>query len=133
MHRAFADDDVNAARAAALEYDSSAEVSASYETKALDPVLAIMLFVGGVYFNGFLGAVAADHYDKLKALVQRLREDLRSRSQIVIEDDAGLQLVLSAMTPAEALDHLPLNVREAAGESGQLYWDDQDGTWKAPF
>lgn len=133
MHTAFPDDDVKAARAAALEYDPSAEVSASYETKALDPVLSIMLFVGGAYFTGLVGAVAADHYGKLKVLVRRLREDVRSRSQIVVEDDAGLQLVLGAMSPAEALDHLPLDVREAAGESGQLYWDDQYGIWKAPF
>ena len=58
---------------------------------------------------------------------------MKTESQIVLEDDEGLQIILGPSTPADALLNLPEDVREAAGEAGQLYWDEDEGRWKAPF
>ena len=58
---------------------------------------------------------------------------MKTESQIVLEDDEGLQIILGPSMPADALLNLPEDVREAAGEVGQLYWDEDEGRWKAPF
>ena len=49
--------------------------------------------------------------------------------KLALEDDEGLQLILGSATLAEALLELPEGVREAAGESGELYWDDDEHCW----
>jgi hypothetical protein len=66
-------------------------------------------------------------------LVGRLRDELEQKSQIIVEDDEGLQLILGPDSPAEALTSLPEDVRQAAGESGLLIWDEAEGRWKSPF
>ncbi len=133
MHEAFTEQDVKAARAAALSFDADAEVSANYMTKALEPVLLIIVFVAGGFGTGFFNKAGADAYDALKGLVQRLRTDLEARSQILVEDEVGLQLVLGPATPAEALLQLPEDVAQAAAESGQLFWDDEAECWRSPL
>lgn len=120
MHEAFPPSDVEAVRRAALEYDESAEVSATYATKAVEAVLVLLLFIGAQFGSGFFGKAGEDAWDALKGFVERLRTDLKTKSQMVIEDDQGLQLILGPATPAEALADLPGDIREAAGESGVL-------------
>jgi hypothetical protein len=66
-------------------------------------------------------------------LVGRLRDELEQKSQIIVEDDEGLQLILGPDSPAEALTSLPEDVRQAAGESGLLILDEAEGRWKSPF
>ena len=112
---------------------TSPEVSANYVTMAVDPVLVILIFIGAQFGTGFLGKVGEDAWDALKGLVRQLRDELEKKSQILVEDDEGLQLILGPDSPAEALTSLPEDVRQAAGESGQLNWDEADGRWKSPF
>jgi hypothetical protein len=133
MHEAFPPPDVEAARRAALNYDESAEVIATYATKAVEPVLVLLLFIGAQFGSGFFGKAGEDAWDALRGLVGRLRTDLQTQSQMVIEDDEGLQLILGPATPAEALADLPADIREAAGELGMLIWDEEAGAWKSPY
>lgn len=133
MHEAFPPSDVEAARRAALEHDESAEVSATYATKAVEPFLVLLLFIGAQFGSGFFGKAGEDAWDALKGLVGRLRTDLQTKSQMVIEDDDGLQSILGPATPAEALAELPRDIREAAGESGVLLWDEEAGSWKSAY
>lgn len=58
---------------------------------------------------------------------------MKAEPQLVLEDDEGLKLILGPATPAEALLALPDDVREAAGEARELYWDEAEGCWKTPF
>lgn len=132
MHEAFPQGDVDAVRGLAREYDAEAEVSASYVTKAVDPVLIILVFIGGSFAQGFFTRAGEDAYESLRRLIVRLREAVTAESQILIEDDGALQLMLSPSTPADALLDLPADVRAAAGEAGSLYWDEQEGRWEAP-
>lgn len=132
MHEAFPLEDVEAVRRLAHDFDESATVSATYSTKAVDPVLIIFV-IGGLVGQGFFTRAGEDAYEALKRLVLRLRDDVRAESQLVLEDDEGLQLILGPTTPAEALLTLPDDVREAAGETRALYWDEDEGGWKASF
>lgn len=133
MHEAFPQEDVAAARRIAADFDQSAEVDASYGTKSVDPVLAVFLLLGGQFASGFLGKAGEDAWDTLKTLVSRLRAESTRQSQLVIEDDEGLELILGPDTPDDALLRLPDDVRQAAGEAGQLCWDSTEHGWKAPF
>src|SRR3954469_5971151 len=91
MHEAFSDEDVLAVRRIAEEYDRSAEVSASYGTKAVDPVLVIMV-IGGLFAQGFIRRAGENAYDGLRDFVKRLRSDVEEPSQIILEDDQGLRV-----------------------------------------
>ena len=96
MHEAFQPEDVDAVRALAGEYDENAEVSATYSTKAVDPVLIIMV-IGGFVGQGFLTRAGEDAYESLKRFVVRLRAAVRSEAQVVLEDDEELlRLILRA-------------------------------------
>lgn len=133
MHEALPMDDVEAIKRLVLEHDESAEVSANYVTKAIDPVLLVMI-VGGLFLQGFFTRAGEDAYEGLKRFVQRLRSDVTSDIQLVLDDeDLGLQLILGPSTPAEALLDLPEDLRKAAAEAGELYWDGEERCWKAPF
>jgi hypothetical protein len=132
MHEAFPREDIEAVRRLAHDYDESAKVSATYTTKAVDPVLIIMV-IGGLVGQGFFTRAGEDAYEALKRFVLRLRAEVKAESQLVLEDDEGLRLILGPATPAEALLALPDDVREAAGEARELYWDEDEGRWKAPF
>ena len=133
MHEAFPAADVEAVRRLAHEHDENAEVSANYVTKAIDPVMLIMV-AGSLVATGFFTRAGEDAYEGLKRFVQRLRRDVSADTQVVLDDeDLGLQLILGPATPAEALLELPDDLREAAGEAGELYWDGEEGCWKAPF
>lgn len=133
MHEAFPPEDVEAVRDFARNWDEGAEVTASYGTKSATAVLIVLAFVGGAFGRGFFEEAGADSYHGLKKFVEGLRAKMRAESQLVLEDDEGLQLILGPATPAEALLELPEDVREAAGESGELYWDDDEQSWKSPF
>ena len=133
MHEAFPPDDVDAVREYARGWDAEAKVSATYATKSGSAVLIVLAFIGGGFGRGFFEEAGADSYRGLKNFVSGLRSKMRAESQVVLEDDEGLQLILGPATPAEALLELPEDVREAAGESGELYWDDDEQCWKTPF
>lgn len=133
MHESFSAEDVAAVRQLARQYDESAEVSASYVTKSVDPV-TIILVTGTLVFNGFFSRAGEDAYDGLKSFVSRLRASTKDESQVLLEDDdSGLRVILGLSTPADALLELPEDIREAAGEAGELYWDEETGEWKPPF
>jgi hypothetical protein len=90
-------------------------------------------------WKNFANAAGEVAYEALECFVVRLRVDVKTWSQIVLEDDEGLQIILGPSAPADALlnppDALlnpPDDVREAAGEAGQLYWDQDEGRWKEP-
>src|SRR4051812_10103663 len=85
MHEAFAPEDVEAVRRLARSYDESAQVTANYSTKAVDPVLIIMV-IGGLVGQGFLTRVGEDAYESLKRFVLRLRAEVKAESQLVLED-----------------------------------------------
>jgi hypothetical protein len=131
MHEAFPPDDVEAARRIARDFDEFAEVSANYSTRAVEPVLVVLLFIGAQFGSGFFGKAGEDAWDALKDLVLRLRAELRSASPIVVEDDTGLQLVIGSEAGAD-LAPLPEDPQAAAGESGQLHWDNSNG-WAPPY
>lgn len=67
MHEAFPPEDVEAVRRLAHDYDESAKVSANYSTKAVDPVLIIMV-IGGLVGQGFFTRAGEDAYEALKRL-----------------------------------------------------------------
>lgn len=131
MHEAFPAREVEAVRRLAREYDESAQVEANYATKSVTVTLIIIVAGLKVIGGGFLNRAGEDAYDSLKSFVQRLRLEVESESQVVLED-AGLQIILGPSTPAEALLALPENVREAAGEAGELFWDEDSSSWVAP-
>lgn len=133
MHEAFPPEDVEAVRDFARGWDEDAEVTANYATKSATAVFIVLAFVGGAFGRGFLEEAGTDSYRGLKDFVGGLRAKMRAETQLVLENDEGLQLILGPATPAKALLELPEDVREAAGESGELYWDVDEHCWKSPF
>jgi hypothetical protein len=134
MHERFPPEDVQAAQRVAAEFDPDAEVRASYGTKALEPV-TLVLFIAGAFVSGYLAKAGSDAWDGTVRLVKRLRAEMKHEATFVLdgERDYGIQIIIGPQTPAEALLELPDDVREAAGESGQLFWNEDERRWKAPF
>ena len=123
---------VAAVRSVVREFDNEAEVSATYSTKAIDPVSIFLISLAAPFAAGFAGKAGADAWDSLRELVQRLRAAAEDEAQVVLEDSDGVQVILGATeTPARLLQ-LPEDVRGAAGEYRELYWDSDDGCWKSP-
>ena len=133
MHEAFPEDEVEAVREYAREWDRDADVTASMVTKSTTVVLIVVVFVGSQFATGFLNEAGADAYKGLKSFIKGLRARMKEESQIVLEDDEGWEIVLGPDTPNEALEHLPGDVRSAAGESQQIFWDQEQSKWTTPF
>lgn len=131
MHEQTPPEKVRAVRTAALDFDSEADVSASYGTKAVDPVSVLLLFLVAPFVAGFAGKAGSDAWDELRNLVSRLREAHGGDTQVVIEDSEGVQVILSESDSEELLLELPDDVADAAGEYRELYYDAGDGVWKS--
>jgi hypothetical protein len=94
---------------------------------AASPLACAPRFVRPDHGRYFANAAGEDAYEALKRFVVRLRADVKIGSQIVLDDDEGMQIILGPSTPADALLNLPEDVLEAAGEANQLYWDEDEG------
>ena len=132
MHEKSTPAQVAAVRAVVHEFDSGAEVTASYSTKAIDPVSVFLIFLAAPFAAGFAGKAGSDAWDSLRELVHRVREAADEDAQVVLEDSDGVQVILGATDPAARLVQLPHDVLGAAGEYRELYWDSDEGCWKSP-
>lgn len=123
---------VAAIRSVVREFDSEAEVSATYSTKAIDPVSIFLIFLAAPFAAGFACKAGADAWDSLRELVQGLRAAAQDDAQVVLEDSEGVQVILGRAEPPARLMQLPDDVRGAAGEYRELYWDSDEECWKSP-